>query len=430
MKKKKGIIIGIILALLVTIGIVGAIFGIPAYQNFQAYQSAENLLKEGKYEEAKTAFWELGEYKDSVEKIKDCDYQKAGAFLEKGKYDDAKNLYKELGEYKDCTEKMQACDYAKAEALLKQKKYEDAKVIFEKLGKYSKSKEKVNACDYGMAEELLEEKKYEDAKKIFKDLGEYEKSKEKVNACDYGIAESYLNNDNYEDANKIFKKLGKYKDSEEKYKACQYGIANNYFNESEYGKAKKIYKSLGSYKDCKKKLKNCDFLKNKKKAYDAYKDLLEEHSGNNEVYNCDYFLLCDVDKDGIEELFISAMLESGSWGATVYTYKNGKLKALFPTDSFSMYRCYYAAYENTGVIYCGMCDYAQCDSYYKMDSNGNVVEKASYVCIGESETYRIGSKEVSCSEYEEYKEGLIGNESSKDPSTENTYENREEAFRL
>ena len=439
-KKLKWIILSALVLILAAGGIVGAVYGIPAYRNSQAYQSAEKLLQDGQYEEAKSEFWALGGYKDSADKIKECDYQKAKKYLQDKQFDEAKELFKELGDYSDSNQQINACEYGRAEDYLTKKEYDAAQTIFEKLGEYEDSAEKIKACQYGKAEDYLAKKEYDEAQTIFKKLGKYEDSAKKVKACQYGKAEAYLSEKDYENAKKIYKKLGKYKDSAEKIKVCQYALAENLMNNSEYSKAKAIYKELGDYKDSKKKLEQCQIVAEKANARKAYRELLEnneysdyniEHSDDMLYYD---FFLCDINKDGIEELIIGTS-SGAEWGGCIFTYKNGKVKKVIEGN----YRTYYAVYKNAGIIKESVSPGgAEIYTYYAVSKDGTAVEKAGY-----SETanysdeyeemitdyiYTIEKKSVGEEEYNRYMDNLIGSEEEADSYVENTEENRNSVF--
>lgn len=77
----------------------------------QKYLNAIKLLGEGKYEEALSIFVTLEGYKESEQKITECNnaiaeekYSKAIALANEGKYKDAILLFDEVGDYKDTTE--------------------------------------------------------------------------------------------------------------------------------------------------------------------------------------------------------------------------------------------------------------------------------------------------------------------------------------
>lgn len=293
-KQTKYILIISVAALLVIGGIVGVLFGLPAYQTYKSYQSAEQLLQDGQYEEAKNAFWALGEYKDSADKMKECDYQKA-------------------------------------KQLLKAKKYNEAKELFEQLGEYSDSKSQVKACEYGRATDYLTAKDYDAAKSIFESLGKYKDSAEKITACQYGIAENYLSQGEYQDAKKIFQSIKDYSDATDRIKECDYQQAGSYLKDGDYENAEKIYKTLKNYKETKKKIKECKKLREEaeiQKVLDAYQDYWDELKYENNYYDDEYesewyCTLAYVDNDNIPECIMN--YDTYNTGQRLLTYKDGKV---------------------------------------------------------------------------------------------------------
>ena len=221
-KQTKKIVIISLIAVLLIGGIAGVVFGIPAYQTYRSYQSAEQLLQDGQYEEAKNAFWALGEYKDSADKMKECDYQKALQLLKEKKYGEAKELFEQLGDYSDSKSQITSCEYGRAENYLSEKDYESAQTIYEKLGKYKDCKDKIKACQYGTAGEQLSAKNFDKARKIYKDLGEYEDSKKQLKECDYQEALQLVEDENYSDAISLLKGLKNYSNAKKQLKTAQW----------------------------------------------------------------------------------------------------------------------------------------------------------------------------------------------------------------
>ena len=81
---------------------IGAFFiGIKVLAPNIKYNSAEKLLESGQYDEAEAAFTELGDFKDSEEKIYECKYQKAMSLLSEGKIQDSYELLSTIPTYTD-----------------------------------------------------------------------------------------------------------------------------------------------------------------------------------------------------------------------------------------------------------------------------------------------------------------------------------------
>ena len=98
-------ILSLILVLVMILGLTGC--------DSAAYKKAMELFEAGNYVEAKAIFSELRDYKDSAERIIDCDngilYENASAAYADGKYATAIALFKKLGDYSDSTEKVKEC---------------------------------------------------------------------------------------------------------------------------------------------------------------------------------------------------------------------------------------------------------------------------------------------------------------------------------
>ena len=73
------------------------------------YNDAVDLMNEGKYVEAVSAFTELGGYKDSEDKILECKYNSAITLMNDGKYEEAVSIFTELDGFKDSKEKIEDC---------------------------------------------------------------------------------------------------------------------------------------------------------------------------------------------------------------------------------------------------------------------------------------------------------------------------------
>ena len=141
------------------------------------YNDAIALMDAGKYEEAISAFEKLDGYKNSEDKIAECEmsileneYQTALALLNEGKYTQALQAFEALGGYKDSTEKVSSCKelmledkYQTALTLLNAQKYAEAIAAFERLDGYKDSAAKIIACENAIIQQY--ENKY--------DLSEY-----------------------------------------------------------------------------------------------------------------------------------------------------------------------------------------------------------------------------------------------------------------
>ncbi|MGN1025100.1 MAG: trypsin-like peptidase domain-containing protein [Faecousia sp.] len=127
-------------AIAIPVLLVAALLIPGVVEKRDAYRSAVALMEAGEYDSAVTAFEQLGNYKDSPEKINETKYSKAAALLESGQYDEAIAVFSELEGYSDSAEQIQYArnekDYAAALALLEAENYEEARTAFAALGDY------------------------------------------------------------------------------------------------------------------------------------------------------------------------------------------------------------------------------------------------------------------------------------------------------
>ena len=229
------------------------------------YNDALALMNAGKYEEAIASFEDLDGYKDSMDKISECEtfiledkYQSAISLLNEEKYTQALSAFESLGGYKDSAAKASTCrtliledKYQAALSLMNAKKYSAAISAFADLNGYKDSKNKISECEtliledkYQAALSLLNEGKYNEAISAFESLDGYKDSEDKVTECEtlilekkYQVALSLYNAGNYSDAITAFEELNAYKDSVSRITMCENALIQNYeskYNLSEY----------------------------------------------------------------------------------------------------------------------------------------------------------------------------------------------------
>ena len=118
----------------------------------QKYSNALSLMDEGRYNEAIAAFDLMGDYKDSLAKIEECEaaiiennYNDALSLLNAGNYEDAIAAFKSLGNYKDSESLLVEAKYNSALELYNAENYLEAGTIFKTLD-YKDSAEKYAQC--------------------------------------------------------------------------------------------------------------------------------------------------------------------------------------------------------------------------------------------------------------------------------------------
>ena len=107
-------------------------------------------------------------------------YGNAIALMNAEKYSEAISVFESLGDYKDSEDKLDECNYAYGIALMNAEKYSEAISVFDTLGVYKDSVGKINECNYAYANELMDSENLDKAYDIFKKLWNYKDSAKKL----------------------------------------------------------------------------------------------------------------------------------------------------------------------------------------------------------------------------------------------------------
>lgn len=178
------------------------------------YKKAVSLTETGDWQGAREIFVSLEDYKDSAEKLRECDYHIALEKMAAGEYDVALEILLSLGEYSAAAAQADECRYLKASSLLEKGRWDDASEIFEALGSYRDSAEMISECSYRKAAALLKDRDFDQAAEIFSNLGDYRDSGDKYKSCMYQKAMQLYENGEFEAAYPIFMDLADYEDSD------------------------------------------------------------------------------------------------------------------------------------------------------------------------------------------------------------------------
>lgn len=165
------------------------------------YKDACELMNAKKYDEAIASFEDLGDYKDSPEKIeeiqrirKDEEYDSAVQLMNDTKYDEAIKAFEALNGYKDSNKKIDEintirkdAEYDSAVQLMNDSKYEEAITAFTNLNGYRDSNEKINEIGkiifeekYASAEEAFNNGDYDTALALYKETTPYKESRDRI----------------------------------------------------------------------------------------------------------------------------------------------------------------------------------------------------------------------------------------------------------
>ncbi len=210
------------------------------FLNKRRYETAVEMMEDGKYEEASAIFGELGDFDDSPRLKKSCEdvihgriYDRAMTEKGMGRYEEAIALLDSLGDFSDSREQAEEC-----RNILRDAKYQSALTLM-KLGNFEKAME------------------------LFALIPEYRDSGERIVQCresiserEYQAALEKMNGESYEEAVSLFEKLEGYRDSaalaencRERIRRGKYERAKALFEEAAYEEALKEYTELGEYQD-------------------------------------------------------------------------------------------------------------------------------------------------------------------------------------
>ena len=142
-KKKLAVVIVVVIVVVIAAVLLVTKVIIPG----SVYKKAESLLASGQYEEASAAFGVLGDYRDSRQRVQDCeiaekeaeieaDYQAANKLVEEGRFDEAVEAFQALGDYKDSAEQISEVYYKKAQHLYETGDIAHAAMLFSELEDY------------------------------------------------------------------------------------------------------------------------------------------------------------------------------------------------------------------------------------------------------------------------------------------------------
>ena len=107
-KKRTGLIIGIIAAVIVVLA--AAVIVLKVLIPGSKYAEGEALLAAGQYEEAIAVFEDLGDFKDSPYMVNKSQYKYGVALYEDGEFKKAMKVFKALGDFKDSEDQVEACE--------------------------------------------------------------------------------------------------------------------------------------------------------------------------------------------------------------------------------------------------------------------------------------------------------------------------------
>ncbi|MBR5302999.1 MAG: hypothetical protein IKU38_09200 [Clostridia bacterium] len=207
-------------------------------------------LNEGDYAEAISWLEQLPREGEAGDALDEATYAYALELEAAGQTDAAAMEYASLGNYKDSLDRVKAIEYA---AALAEMEHAPASALlrFESLGNYKDAQKLVLACRYQAAKILYDEGDYEQALTEFERLKDYEDAASQIKRSRYAMAGSKMEAGDYEEAAALYEACGAYLDAEDRAMKAQYARAQAYETAGQYAQAAKAYARLGSYEDAK-----------------------------------------------------------------------------------------------------------------------------------------------------------------------------------
>ncbi len=217
------------------------------------YNDAVVLMDSGKYEDAISAFAELGDYKDSAdriseskEKIKELKYGDAVALMDAGNLDEAYSIFQELGNYKDSAEKVISTRYLLATTQLENKEYQNAYETFSLIKDYEDSKDKYQTAGIGYAQAEISAKKYQSAIDILGTVGTFEGKSAMLDQCYTEGAKEFYTDKQYYSALTWYEKVTGYDKNADFYTDSCYNYAVEQIEKGKYGNALTFLNKAGN----------------------------------------------------------------------------------------------------------------------------------------------------------------------------------------
>ncbi|NMD38661.1 MAG: tetratricopeptide repeat protein [Christensenellaceae bacterium] len=247
-RSKKNIISLIVMLIIAAIALGVVYYGVPAYNNNQA----NNLIKEGKFEEAISVLNNLPSRFDISERLQESNLgivKNNIALNTEESLKEALDGLIPLGDYSNSKELVMEARYNLGDIYINEKRYDEAIAIFSDISTYGDSKVKLNAANYGKGESLLNAGEYSDAYEIFDSLSNYSDSNDKAIECLYYMGKDALDKEDYEDAIFLFEKTEGYEDSDALIIDAGYKLAASLFENQEFARAGELYLKAANYKE-------------------------------------------------------------------------------------------------------------------------------------------------------------------------------------
>ena len=316
----------------------------------EGYKDSPDMMLEAQYRQAvslmqtdsaaaKAIFLTLGDYIDSDDMLKDCDYYAAVKFLDAGQYLAAVNVFTMLGDHRDSEDMVFEAWYRNGIDLLASEDFSGALERFETIGEYRNSMEMMLETRYLWGLSLLDSGKYADAYTQFSRAGEYKDSATMILEVRYRYGMELFNDGDYVEAAIRFHAVSDYKNAAAMLSESRYLEAMRLFNDEDYSAARRLFILLEDYKDSAEMAvtarandKAADYME----LYDILQEAVDRHgygrsslnrNGSTIYHGILHAELIDFDNDGFPELLYiygDGTLTDGAI-CEIYGYSGGRI---------------------------------------------------------------------------------------------------------
>lgn len=245
------------------------------------YQSAESMMRNGKYYDAIHAFQALQGYRDSREKILKCEecirsaaYTRAKDWQDKKQWEDAARAFEKLGDYRDSQQQAKNCWEAKAaEQKAEEDRRERERQQAEARAHEEAAKKRRNTIivialialaiivgvvyikvikpnsTYNSAMKAMNEGNYDEATQLFEGLGAYKDASTQAQENRYQKGSFQMANGDYDGASTTFDSIIDYRDSSELFTEAAYCSVKEHLDNKDVLYAGMLLPRIANYKD-------------------------------------------------------------------------------------------------------------------------------------------------------------------------------------
>lgn len=220
------------------------------------YNDAIALMESGKYSDAISAFEALDGYKDSGNKIQECNtaitdikYSDAIALMDAGKYDEAISALEALDGYKDSVNKIIECQYLLAQFYVANSNYTAAHQCLQKISSVDEFNDRAKQLYDQIIDGCRKAESYDLAISIYKNANGFSIESEEYKNLVYEAGIAALTREEYLDAAVLFADISGYLDADTQYLEAQYQRGLSLMDSGSYEYAIKAFEQAKGYKD-------------------------------------------------------------------------------------------------------------------------------------------------------------------------------------